>query len=78
MWGSCRGRLTQHYSEIVLCTTHNTEATLDHAATCPHLQALPSVSGYKALIEGKRFSDWSAQEQLETSLCFAALHIKVQ
>jgi hypothetical protein len=29
------------------------------------------------LIEGKRFSDWSAQEQLETSLCFAALHIKV-
>ena len=78
MWGSCRGRLTQHYSEIVLCTTHNTEATLDHAANCAHLQALPSVSGYKALIEGKRFSDWSPQEQLETSICFAALHIKTQ
>jgi hypothetical protein len=30
------------------------------------------------LIESKRFSDWSAQEQLETSLCFAALHIKTQ
>ena len=62
----------------MLCSHHNTEATLEHVATCAHLQALPNVSGYRTLIEGKRFSDWSAQEQLETSICFAALHIKVQ
>ena len=78
MWGSCRGRLTQHYSELILCSAHKTEATLDHVATCQHLQTLPRVNGYKALIEGKRFSDWSPQEQLETSICFAALHIKTQ
>jgi hypothetical protein len=78
MWGSCRGRLTPHYSEVILCSRHKEEATLDHVDTCQHLQALPDVRGYKHLIEGRRYNDWSAQEQLQASLAFAALHIKVQ
>ena len=77
MWGSCRGRLTPHYSEMVLCSNHREEATLEHVGTCEHLKALPDVRSYKHLIEAKNFSDWSAQEQLDASLAFAALHIKV-
>ena len=77
MWGSCRGRLTPHYSEIILCSQHNEEATLDHVSTCQYLQTLPDVREYKNIIEAKRFNDWSTEEQLDASLAFAALHIKV-
>ena len=62
MWGSCRGRLTPHYSEVILCSHHNEEATLDHAGKCQHLQTLPDVRLYKHLIETKNYSDWSVQE----------------
>ena len=78
MWGSCRGRLTPHYSEVVLCSIHKEEETLEHVGSSHHLVALPDVRTYKTLIENKRFDDWGAQEQLDASLAFAALHIKVQ
>ena len=34
MWGSCRGRLSQHYHELIQCTGHNVEATLEHVVSC--------------------------------------------
>jgi hypothetical protein len=60
MWGSCRGRLTQHWSEFVECVQHRSEATLKHAEGCQHLKDLPKVGHFKHLMETKNFRAWDA------------------